>query len=506
MNKKKKWGILLGCLSALCLLASACTAKGKDDEMAERGYMVSVTYDAGSGRFFSRDGVTLKDYVNPNTFDKDGDGVAEIKLLAPEDPSRKASVGKTGHFLAGWYASRELVLSEDGKIVDANGKELEELSDGTWIVKGTKDTASYPVYQYSDPWDFENDRLMYDPNKLTETDGKLSLTLYAGWVPYYEFHYYYMENGQWTKKATTSFDYDRNLKMGGDKNTIWTPDWKDGAMNYQHAYADNSSQYSFPKQDGTTFLKAYTDENKQNEINGSFVHQGALDRDNCTAINPVQNVYVTVEEGERYRISTANQLVDTANADGYYEIYADLDFTGLSWPGVFSLTEFNGKFYTASNVASVTLSNISATLSSSVTYGGLFGKLGDKAVLENVKFENVTIDFNGVSGFSGKFGLFAGDISEQATLSGVSVGGTLKIGDFNNYGFTMNAVANGDQTGLTHTSITVLFYGQAMDESYVRYSYDPSTRAIDSETGAITFTIGLMLEQGLALEYQEIYN
>ena len=70
----------------------------------------------------------------------------------------------------------------------------------------------------------------------------------------------------------------------------------------------------------------------------------------------------------------------------------------------------------------------------------------------------------------------------------------------------MNAVANGDQTGLTHTSITVLFYGQAMDESYVRYSYDPSTRAIDSETGAITFTIGLMLEQGLALEYQEIYN
>lgn len=508
MNKKKKWSILLGCLSALCLLATtACEKKSKDDEMAEKGYVVSVTYDAGSGRFFSRDGVTIKDYVNPSTFDGDGNGVAEIKLLDPTDPKRQASVGKTGYFLAGWYTDRELALSDDGKIVDESGRELEELSDGSWIVKGTKDTASYPVYHYSGLWDFSTDTLTYDPAELTETNGRLSMTLYAGWVPYYEFHYYYKENGVWTKTATTSFDYDRNLKTSGNKNTIWTPDWEDdgyGAMNYKYQYSD-TAQYLFPKKDGTTFLKAYTDEACQNEIIDSFVHQGTLDRENCTAINPVQNIYVTVEEGERYKIKTVEQLSNNANANGYYEIYEDLDFTGVAWPSAFSLNEFNGKFCPADGVSSVTISNAVATVSAQTTYGGLFGKLGEKAVMQNVTFENATVDFNGVSGFSGMFGLFAGEIDDKSTVSNVTVGGTLKIGDFNNYGFTMNAVANGDKTGVTHTPITVIFYGEEM-ATLVRYSYDPTTKAIDLTTGAITFTITPVYSESVELQYQEIYN
>lgn len=505
MNKKWKLSVLFGCMLALCLLAGACTTKSKDDEMAEQGYVVSVTYDAGSGRFFSRDGVTIKDYINPSTFDKDGDGVAEIKLVDPEDPVRKASVGKTGHFLAGWYTQRELVL-QDGKVVDDSGRELEELDDGTWIVKGTKDTASYPVYRYSDPWDF-NETFTYDPSQLEETGGRFSMTLYAGWIPYYEFHYYSVKDGVASAEpyAKTSFDYGRNIKTGGDQNTIWLPDWLDGAMNYKHDYAGGSAQYVFPKIDGTTFLKAYSDAVCQTEIVDTLVHQGTLDVDNCAAVNRIQNVYVTVEEGERYKISTAEQLSKNGNQNGYYEIYGDLDFTNLSWPGAFSLNEFNGRFYPANGVSSVTISNVSATIVTSGAYGGLFGKIGEKAVLQNVQFSGVTVDFSSVSGFGGMFGLLSGEIDEEANVSNVSVGGTLKIGDFNNYGFTMNAVANGDLTGVSHTPITVIFYGQD-NFGTSRYSYNPTTADVVASTGDVMLTLGAVWEEGLALEFIKTYN
>lgn len=505
MKKNLKWSILCGLVSALCLLAAACEKKDKDDEMAEQGYVVAVTYDAGSGRFFSRDGVTIKDYVNPASFDDDGDGVAEIKLMDPEDPLRKSSVGKTGHFLAGWYQKRELVKT-DGKILDESGRELEELDGGIWIVKGTKDTPSYPVYRYSDPWDFSTDLLTYDPSRLQDTDGRLTMTLYAGWLPYYEFHYYYQENGSWVQKEKTTFDYGANLKKGGDYDTIWMPDWKDCAMNYKYTYGDGKSNYAFPKLAGTTFLKAYTDSEMQNEITGSLVHPGTLDRENCTAVNAVQNVYVTVEEGERYKISTAKQLSDNYNANGYYEIYSsELDFTDIAWDKNFSLYEFNGKFYPADGVSSVTVSNVSVSVvSSSATYAGLFGRLGKKAVLQNVSFENVTVDFSSIRGTGGKYGLLAGEIDDDATVSGVTVGGTLKVGDFSDYAFTMNAVANGNVAGVAHTPITLIFYGQ--DFGYSRYPYDPRTADVDEETGAVTFTVVLTMVPNLALEFQKTYN
>lgn len=494
---KKKLTLVLSLASAVCLCLglSACREKTAVEEYQSQGSRISVTYDANGGLFLNRPGVNLMDMFNPDIYQADGNGNVNIYLLEPTSPQRptggsdNVTLTFANHFFAGWYQTRELKKDDDGNILSEDGKPIVE-KDGVYYYADSLDstdggTEAIPAYNYSDYWDFENDAIAYP----ADSKEKVEMTLYAGWVPYYEFNYYYQENGVWTMYSTSSFDYKTvNADASkADKDTIWLPDWKDGAMNYSI-----HDGYTFPKISGTTFSKAYLDAECTQEIEGSFEHAGSLDVEHALPVNRVQNIYVVVEEGERYKIETAQQFADNANPDGIYEIYNDLDFMNVTWPAKFSSGEFTGSI-TAVN-GSVTFSNISMEFSAnSATYGGLFGRITEEAKIENVVFDGVTVNFLKVNCRSaeGTFGLFAGEIESGASLSVTLRNATFRLGEVRVNDAALHILANGDLTGVTAdaTAVKLTVYGDnymGALQNY-KYAFDPTNVEVD-ENGNILLT------------------
>lgn len=534
MNKKCKWIVCLGCLSAVCALAAACGKETKDDEMAKQGYVIAVTYDPSDGSFFNRTGVTITDYYNPESFTADINGDISFKLKDPLSSDRKSETGatvsldKTGYSLVGWYTDRTIVKNGDGKVISESGIVLTENIDGTYYYlneKGDK-VECQPAYTYSGLWDFSTDKVSYNAEDYTETDGRYKLTLYAGWLPYFQFEYMQKVGEEWQSFATTSFDYLSNKEKSGDKDTMWVPRWQNqqtqsGAMNYTHAYtSDAYSVFNFPKVSGKTFLKAYSDPECTQEITDSIRHGGSIMNDPCQAVNAVQKIYVQFTDGEQYRITTADEFCSNGNVNGHYQIFNDLDLTGKKWPTVFTTGTFNGKIYAAEGVNSVTISNVETTIDTDFTeYGGLFGYVSETAVIKDVTFKDLTLTINKAHNKdmdSTSIGLFAGEIDEEATLSNVKVeDGRLIVKDFTMYGeWKLNALANGDTTGLAKiNAITLEFYADTstMDtDHYFSYAYDPRTIQIAAD-GAITFTTGSVYsddEEGedLLQKYEKTYE
>lgn len=497
MVKKLKVLLLVLGACALCSGIAACATMTPPEEYEAQGYNITVSYDPNGGSFMGRDGVTIVDMFNPSRYQADADGNVNIKLTEPTDPDRPSgssepiTLTRTGYFLAGWYRTREMVTDGEGRPVDENGAVLEETEDGNYVYVGTE-TTGYPAYTYAGQWDFEEDRLVYDGTEESRT-----LTLYACWVPYFEFNYYYEENGEWVLYDTTDFDYKTTNAEGSssfDRDTVWLPQWDDGAMNYAHSYADNS-MFEFPARDGYTFDAAYADAERGQQITDSFEHQGYVDYETGTAVNRVQNIYVDFLEGTRYRIETAEQLAAHGDADGWYEILADLDFGAdtdapVVWPAALSTNVFTGRFY-SSEGQHYTVKNISVTHSSrTALQGGLFGAVGAGAVIENVSFENVTFDLSyaGQRLRDTQFGLFAGNIEEEAQVSGVTLSGaTMRIGAVTlGSGYSINLLANGDTSGITaEDAIGLEIYGTYLytDSSAGISWYDFSVAFVEDEDG-----------------------
>ncbi len=506
---KKKIILFLSLASALlgCLGLAACKPTSKIEDLEERGYTVSVTYDANGGTYLNRPGVSIMDMFNPDNFETDSNGEIHILLTEPTAASRPTSSSSTsitlrkdGYFFAGWYETRT-VKTVEGTPVDENGRELILQEDGTYLyadpTESEKNVSVTPAYEYDGYWDFD---ATWDI-KPSEIESTLSKTLYAGWVPYYEFNYYYQKDGAWTQYATTKFDYKTTNAEGSktsDKDTIWLPRWQDGMMQHEHAYA-NESVYTFPKQSGMTFSTAYLDAACTQELTqGSFEHRGTLDYEHALALNRVENIYVVFEEGERYQIETAKQLQDNFNLNGLYEIKADLDFAEYTWPAGFMRGTFTGKMYASEgNTFAIKNVDLKYASSSSASYGGLFGELGAGAEIKNLSFENITLDMASVTlANDSNFGLFAGYIQETAVVSGVSVGGALKLGQvtsrFSTYNFHL--IANGKTDGITKTSIALSVYGQSLGTNEYTYTVIPSSVSVAS-SGEITLEISSSIER-----------
>lgn len=512
MNKKCKWIVSLGCMTALCIGAAACGIETKDDEMAKQGYVIAVTYDPSNGSFFNRTGVTITDYYNPESFTADINGDISFKLKDPLDSDRKSEAGvtvsldKTGYSLVGWYTNRELLKNDDDEVMSEDGIVLTKNYDDTYYylnAKGEKVECA-PGYTYSGLWDFNEDKLTYNPEDYTETDGRCKITLYAGWLPHFQFEYMQKVGEEWQTFGKTSFDYLANKKISGDKDTMWIPRWQNvqtqsGAMNYTHSYtSDASSSFNFPKVSGKTFYKAYSDPECTQEIVDSVKHSGSHMVDPCLPVNNVQKIYVQLTDGEQYRVTTADEFCNNVNLNGHYQIFNDLDLTGKTWPAAFITGTFNGKFYAAN--ASVTIRNVQATIdyNNSIEYGGLFGYISETATIKDVTFKDVTLTIkqaHNTDKDTTSIGLFAGEIDESATLSNVKIeNGKMLVKDFAMYGeWKLHALANGDRTGLTKTTAILLeFYADTSSmelDNYFSYAYDPRTIAI-SPDGAITFDTG----------------
>ena len=492
MKKKIKWILSLACASMLCFSAAACWQGDQLEEYQKEGYTISVTYDANGGTYLERPGVTIIDLFNPDDYQKDENGKVHISLKEPTDTSRptssssKVTLTMEGHFFAGWYQERTLLKNEAGAVVDTAGVALEKTADG-YVYPGTTE-AAFPAYTYAKYWDFENDTIDY-----AKDDGIYAMTLYAAWVPYFEFHYYYQVEGKWELLEATKFDYKSTNAEGStslDRDTIWVPNWKDGAMNHEYRYQDNEV-YKFPTIKDATFEAAYTDPECQNVIEGSLEHHGELNIENGTAKNYVQDIYIKTKPGAHYKIEKAMDLVMNPNVNGIYEIAADLDFTGLKWPAAFEVGTFMGEFC-ATEGNTFTIKNVTATHNStSASQGGLFGRIGKDAKIANVNFENVTLDIAATNPRmqDGYFGLFAGFIEEGAKISGISINGMIRIGEitWDSEKNTLNILASGQLTGITMGEVKLRVYGGrnwAEQNSYY-YTINPETIIIDEDNNIL---------------------
>ncbi len=371
-------------------------------DMDAEGYTVSVRFDANGGAFAQREGVEIVDVFKPSDYDADGDGIAEIRVLSPDDPARQKvseiSASRTGYFLAGWYQTRTLRTDADGNRLDDYGE-----------IIPADDTTTPQGYIYSDRWDFEADRLEIDLSNTNLTSTEPQITLYAAWVPYFTFEFYAKDNATGQFAPMDTGDASR-LKV------INLPAWDEstGRMDMK----------DFPARDGMTFEAAYLDEAMTQKIEGQIAGPVDYDRGICTAREI--KVYTTWQEGNWYRVYNAKQFYSNSRPDGHYVLMADLDFSSQTWAPALTRSEFTGTIIGNGH----TIRNVTTTHGDTGrNMGGLFGALGARAHLENVTFENITFTFTKGSRMpDSTFGTFAGSIRDGATLTGVGFSGTLVIG------------------------------------------------------------------------------
>lgn len=371
-------------LLVVCLFC-ACDNKTKLDEISDKGYTVSVKYEANGGEFTTYVSTIVDSY---NISDMEAkDGKVKLALIAPENEIRGANdtftAAKTGYFLAGW------------------GERVEHTDD-----KGN-------VFYTYKMWDFAKDRLEVDPNgQYSASD--YQLTLYAIWLPQFEINFYDRETGAFMETYT----YNPLIEQELLKLPTWRQD--KGTIN----------MFDFPEKDDYTFAGAYLDQAGTIPVEvdeNNIVKAGYVDPETGEAVNTSMSIYVDYIPGEWYHIYTADQLIKHSDPEGKYVICADLDFTGKTWP--FAGLEFSGTMITE-NDKTFTISKIAITQSSTTdTYYGMFGNVTETAVLKNLAFENVEMTIqSGAAKGSHYYGLFAGNISSDATIENVSLKqGQIKI-------------------------------------------------------------------------------
>ena len=415
---KQRIKVLVLTLLALGILFIATGCGDVEDPYQtndEAGYTVSVKYDANGGTFTTNTSVIVDSYnISENN---------KIALLSPDNSLRgndAFTAVRNGYFFAGWYAERTEVGT------DANG----EVS-----------------YSYGKKWDFEQDLLEVDPNK-TYTSKEPVLTLYAAWIPYFEIEFYALDTGELLETMT----YDPTAGK-----ELYVPAWDEetGAVEL----------YDFPAREGYTFDGVYLDEAGTNQITDTILtHPGQVDYATGTATDSTLKVYVDWMEGEWYHIYTPEQFADNATMNGCYEIFADLDFTEETWPTAFMYGNFSGQIvgngHTISNIELVQTNN-------SKTNAGLFGALVEGAKISDVTFSNVTVIIESGTRVNGtNYGLFAGTISENASLSNVAVQGSKLLIDSDCYfgvdDYSIGLVCGmGNSSVLTEADITCEATGDA---------------------------------------------
>lgn len=485
------------CLITLCAGLTACA--GKDsllDEYVKKGYVVTVKYDASGGGFIGVNGSYFVDMFNPSKYAKEADGSVKIKLYDPVDPKRNipsnGEMVKDGRFFnVGWYQKREVAKDELGNFLGEDGKKIyyEEVS-GLFYTDDTCEEQVIPAYTFSDPWDFENDRITaYDNGELQE------FTLYAAWVPYFTFTYYVEEtdedgNTTWKPYGTqTSFDYLSNKEKNSDLDVCYLPDWSDtmqingetvkcGYVEYSHSYLFASGNFDFPKyNDSMQFVAAYEDEGKTKKIEGQINHGGSIDYATATAINPDKKIYVEFKKGVEYKVNTAELLSQKGDEDGIYEIMCDLDFSAsanggkqLEWPSALEFGTFTGTFNgNGHKISGVTAKHNTVDKEN----GGLFGRVAATAVIKDVTFENTTFDLiSSGKHTEGYYGAFSGYIEKGATVTNVKMEKvTYKIfGDFSyKTSFDLSLIAGGNSEAvIENKGFSLVLYGKWLYEEEVK--------------------------------------
>ncbi len=530
--------LILVCLASVVFAFTACDDKTDFDQKKEEGNIITVTYNPNGGKFFSSENTSLIDMFNPSKITPKEDGKIHIKLTDPLSSSRpgpKITLVYNYMFNIGWYKTRkttEVVIENEEYVLDVDGNALDKNASGKYFIKyyvnseggfteATGDEVSgYPAYTYEDLWNFDTDELIYEPGS-----GEYDLELYAAWLPFYKFEFYFEEEGAngntvWTKKDEISFDYVTATSGEAaytEKSSVYLPYWSlnendqpTGALNYQKPKDNATGQVynAFPKISGTTFAAAYADKDCTQPYTNKITHLGSVDYTNGTAVNPVQKVYVKTTVGETIYIDTVDQFVSTSNLvlSGIYHIRNDLAFTAdKKWPTMFTTGTFAGKMI-AEKAGGVKFTGIDVSVNSK--NGGVFGSLASTAELNGITFENVTVSLKtkGMNISEGHYGLLAGQVASGAKFQNVSINGSLKIegetiiktGSKGNS--KINVLANGvDYTtheGITKGEIKLVLYGYYSEgNNEYRYKIDNTSFKVDAQTGDVVFDTLLRVDE-----------
>ena len=409
-------------LGALLFISGCSGAKTPYDVNDAEDFNVSVRFDANGGTFTTNVTVIV-DSFNVGTLDKDGDGTAQIALIAPDDPQRGSGNSfapvSNDHFLLGWYAERTPVEGGEG-------------------------------YTYSKKWDFEKDRLEVSSTE-EHTASEPVMTLYAVWAPLFQIEIFDLG----TDELLDTISYDPTL---GD---IKVPSW-----DLDKGIVDMGK---FPQKKGHTFNGAFYDKEGTAVVDTeSVVHTAQIDHSTGTVTDATMKLYVDWLEGEWYHIYTAKQFRDNASLSGNYIIHEDLDFSDEIWPTALMHGNFTGSVQGNGHV----FRNIEAKqTNNSKNYAGLFGNVTDKARFQDVTFDNVTYTIEAGSRVVGtNFGLFAGHISEAAVVEDVTITNSVLQIDSGIY-FTPDSdyiiglvCAMGAQDAIDHSGITCQAVGDAPEK------------------------------------------
>lgn len=370
-------------LFAAVFMTSCLGDKTPYEEYDEAGYNVSIKYDANGGLFTTNTSVVVDTY-DATKFPTNSNGEHELVLVSPDNPIKdkenRFTPSKAGYFLVGWYTEREEVKDNDGNVVE---------------------------YRYSGRWDFENDRF------AVSTDGKSaqtpSLTLYAAWAPRFSYEFYDLDSGA----HLGSYEFDP-VYINSIRVPVWNED--SGKLN----------MYEFPDVDNKTFNAVYLDESGTTLVSEERIaHTGSINLENATAKDPVMKLYVDMLDGIWFNVYKAEHFINNSRLDGNYNILADLDFTDLYWSNTLTYGEFSGTIIGNGH----RISNVNVTqANASKTNAGLFGTIASTARIENVTFENITLNIETGSRMPGaSFGLIAGSIASADSLSGITVSGSIII-------------------------------------------------------------------------------
>ncbi len=419
---KRKTLVIIGLAAACagCLVLGACTSSTVPEE-----YLTGapVRFDSNGGIFASQEGVDIVD-VYPLDAAREG-----IKLVEPGSDDRGSQVAavsdisRAGYFLAGWYTERTMRTDEAGTPLDEYGNVCslvgtETAEDGTVTEIWESEAGLAPGYMYSGRWNFEEDVFTVAEDYSYEEDG-YALILYAAWIPNFVYQIYAEDaNGNWVESS--SLTYDPTVE---EFDTLALPVWDDWSE--ENPDATGGMLYgSFPRATDTTLEALYADPGKTQLCEGSIAHRGEVDLEHGIATNVVTPFYAELRSGIWYHIHTAQQFANASRSNGCYEIYADLDFEGLTWG-------FTGDFSGVIEGNGHTISNITARqTNNSVAFGGLFGRINESASITDITFENVSFTMAAGSRTQGAyFGLFAGYLNANATIKNVSVSGVFVIGD-----------------------------------------------------------------------------
>ncbi len=374
--KMKFRPIVLLCLLIGTLLAlSGCSGKSVYESFDEDGFSVSIRFDANGGTMMNQV-ESIVDTFNIADMKPNADGKIEIALLNPADSRRgsvnvcKPSYPESGYYLAGWYSERT------------------ENPDGEG-------------YIYANPWNFDTDRVSVDANGKYSASEPV-ITLYAVWKPLLTVEII----DRATNELMDTIQYDPTL------DEIRMPEWK------RDSTRGNISMNGIPGKDGYTFDCAYYDLEGTRLIDTPvLVHTAESDPD-ATAMK----IYVDWLEGEWYHIYSAKQLSRSADCNGNYVIFDNLDFSKVEWPKEFMNEEFNGTIQTV-NGEVFKLSNITFQQDNvEVTKSGLFLNINESASISDVTFDNVVFTLKkGTTKNDCAYGLFASNIADGATLTNVSI-------------------------------------------------------------------------------------